>query len=202
MLIRSCSKGFNSGIYSTLVLNTSAIWMRVDSFTVFFHTLNDIHLLSGSYGILLKGTEHNLNLNLNVKKVYSTVNSFAHCTTAVSQVVRRPLLRRMRTACIRDTNEVRGYTNAVSLSIACLCFLALNIECENSVTGTNAFGKKILRIKFYPWITKQNIHAIADTKCQYFQTNLWLGQVYIHMNVCRVSCGGVSNMLLVLSITF
>ena len=40
------------------VLNTSTIWMRVDSFTVFFHRLHDTHLLSGRYGILLTGTEH------------------------------------------------------------------------------------------------------------------------------------------------
>ena len=31
---------------------------------------------------------------------------------------------------------------------------------------------------------KQNLHAIADTKYQYFQTNLWLVQVYMQNSAC------------------
>ena len=31
---------------------------------------------------------------------------------------------------------------------------------------------------------KQNLHEIVDIKCQHFQTNFWLGQVYMQNWTC------------------
>ena len=114
-----------------------------------------------------------------LKKVYLTEYNFAHCATAVSKnywVVWRPLVRCMCTACIRATNQVREYISAVSLSIPCLCLLALKFRIWELSHGYHC--------ALVMWIMKQNLHAIADTKCQYFQTNLWLGQVYMQNWTC------------------
>ena len=71
----------------------------------------------------------------NLKKVYLTQNSFAHCATAVSQTgdqkvtpSRQATLLKVHVhPCISVTNKVREYNNAVSLFTPCLLALIYRI---------------------------------------------------------------------------